>query len=467
MTKLKILLIYPSCLYAPNWGKKDNLKAHMLHLFSFLKFNNIEVEVLDLENEIGRPENEDDVTRFREKSAVLISQYDFDTVGISCWSSLDYLSSTMIAEICRNINSKCITVVGGYHPSAVPSDFLYDNSPFDFIVTGEGEIALLNICIGNIKRENVPRVIKGTALDLRKKFPLYWQEYPYIKKHSINNIYLSRGCPYSCSFCMEQSKGSMRWRSYSVDESINNITSLIDILNPKQIFIRDACFGVDNKWRKKFLSGLNRCKIDKIIWVETRIELFDKEDIDLLTNLNFVVAFGIESFSERMLQIMKKTNNPKQYIEKFLKTLSYFNEKEVPYHVFLMFNHPGETYETYNETLNFCKSFVREQSKISGFIGGSNYVFFPGSEIYMNLKAYEERFGTTVQYKEWWKEKENHYKLASSVIASSSLKDKFGEARNYWQQEINEINQQIIKKMPTKKRLFWYVKTENEKDMMF
>ena len=134
MKTSNLLLIYPSRLYAPHWGEISAIKAHMIDLFSFLKYKKIGVEVLDLENEIGRPKTEEQVKEFEEKTTKLISQFDFDIAAISCWSSLNYLSSIMVARICKNVNSKSTVVVGGYHPSALPADFMYPRSPFDFIV---------------------------------------------------------------------------------------------------------------------------------------------------------------------------------------------------------------------------------------------------------------------------------------------------------------------------------------------
>jgi radical SAM superfamily enzyme YgiQ (UPF0313 family) len=467
MINPRLLLIYPSFLYAPTYGKKEILKTHLVHLFSFLRNHNIEVDVLDLENEIGRPETDNDVKKFNETSKKLISRYDFDIVAISCWSSLNYLSSIMVGDICRDINSQCIITVGGYHPSAVPSDFLYESSPFDFIVIGEGEEALLDIIRGNLKRKKTPRIIQGSPMNLKKGVPLYWQEYPYREHQSSNIIYLSRGCPYSCAYCMEQSKGSRGWRRYTVDQSIEVLQSLIESLDPKQIKIMDPCFGFDSKWRKKFLMELCRCRIEKLLWAETRMGLIDKEDIDLLSQLNFVIAFGIESCSKKMLRIMNKTPNPEKYLRQFEETLSYLNEKEVPYQAGFMFNHPGETPETFRESIMFLRTFVNGQKKMSGFILANKYAFFPGSDIHMNLKYYDENFGTVVKHKEWWKKKMDHRELATAVAASHATKQTFGDKVDYWRHEIVEINTRIYEKMSRKTRIFWYAKMLSEKDKRF
>jgi len=455
----RLLLISPSRLYAPDWGGENRVKLHILNLFSFLKNNNIEVEILDLENELGRPIDNKEIDRFKEKSIKLISQYDFNIVAISCWSSIDYLSSIMIANICKNVSSESLVVVGGYHPSSLPSDFIYPQSPFDFIITGEGEISLLNICMNKHKRKKKPEIIQGVPLDLKKYYFLDWEHYKYFEKHQGNYIYLSRGCPFSCSYCMESSKKTRMWRSYSVSVAIKKIRRLIDIVNPKQISIGDACFAVDRNWRRKFLSELIKNKINKIFWAETRIDLLGKEDVDLLSKLNFNIEFGLESCSEKMLLLMQKTKNPVSYLNKCKNIITYMNKKEVPYRIYMLFNHPGETISTYNSSIKFLRGLIERQNKISGLINAQNYYFFPGSPIYYNLKYYEDKFGTKIRHKEWWKEKGQHERLAQDVMPSDTMKS-FIYKEDYWMEEIAELNKRCIKKMPSWISYFYLAKKE-------
>ena len=284
-------------------------------------------------------------------------------------------------------------------------------------------------------------------MNLKKDFAPDWQNYKYSEQFPVNSIYLSRGCPFSCSFCMESSKGHHSWRSYSAERAFREIKRLIAIKNPKQICISDACFGFNKTWRRKFLSALIKNKTDKIFWAQSRIDLFEKEDIDLLSKLNFSIEFGLESGSEEMLHIMKKTNKPKAYLKKCADVISYMNKKEVSYAIHLIFNHPGETKATFRATIKFFSSLFKKQNKISGSLGGQNYGFFPGSRIHRHLKYYEEKYGTEVKHKEWWKERGDHANLARSVIPSRNLILTEGEA-NYWQKDIEEINRQCFEKMP-------------------
>ncbi len=459
--KNKVLLIYPSCLYAPVWGAGVNMKSFMVNLYSYLKYHEIEVEVLDLENEIGRPVSADEAEEFQNKSLKLISNYDFHIAAISCWTSLSYLSSVMVAKICKQVNPESIVIAGGYHPSAVPSDFIYSGSPFDFIIRGEGEYALLDICRDKIKRHKKPMLIEGKVLNLNRNYVLNWGEYKYFKLcQSDIPIYLSRGCPYTCAFCMEPCKRNGNWRSYSVDKAIREIKRLTAVKNPPKISIMDACFGFNKTWRKNFLSMLIKNKINKLFWAECRIDLLDKEDIDLFSKLNFNIEFGLESCSEKMLSIMNKTRNPKSYLKRARDAITYMNKKEIAYTLFLIFNHPGETCKTYNETIQFLKSLISSQSKISGCIQAQNYAFFPGSHVHMHLKDYEKKYGTVIAHKEWWKLRGSHSKLARTVIPSRDLLDRFSDL-NYWRNEIADLNQECLTKMPPRVKAFLWAWTRD------
>lgn len=433
----------------------------MLDLFSYLNSRCINTRILDLEIEIGRPGTDEEREDFREKAAELISRVDFDIVGISCWSSLNYLSTIAVADICRRINNNACIIVGGHHPTAVPSDFDYEGNPFDFIVCGEGETALLDICRGKGKRHEMPRVVHGSPLDLTGDLPLDWDRYQYAIPNRISHLSLSRGCPFSCSFCMERhkracmgvSKGN-RWRSYSARTAIGKVEGLRSALNPLLVCFGDPCFGYARKWRRDFLHLLAKTDArDCVFWAESRADILTKEDIDSLSAMNFDVWFGLESGSPRMLEIMNKTKAPRKYLERYKEVIQYMNQKEVPYHILIMFNHPGETYETYKATFHYLESLLAGQKTISGTIMAQNYFFSPGSHVFRNIDYYEREYGTVVKHKHWWKKEADQRVLARSVVASEDedLMKRF-DGTDYWRDEISELNGEMTAKHPGRVR---------------
>jgi radical SAM superfamily enzyme YgiQ (UPF0313 family) len=455
MGKSKVLIIYPSQLYAPGWGRVNPVKPHLLSLFSFLLSRRIPVRVLDLECELGRPQNPSQLRQFEIKAEKIVAGIDFDLAAISCYTSLNYLSSVMIAGICKKINPQSINVVGGYHPSALPEDFTYKNTPFDFIVKGEGEQVLADISQKKMPRGQTPRCLQGTPLNLKNGLPLRWKEYGYSNLNQHLHLYLSRGCPFHCAFCSEFCKGASRWRAYPAAKAVGQIKALINLRSPSKIGISDACFGFNPVWRRSFLRLLIKNRVDKILGLECRVDILEKQDIDLLSRLNVNVIFGLESASVRMLRILRKASSPKQYLNRCINTLSYMNAREIPYTIYLVFNHPGETFSTYSQTIAFLRNFISSQKSMSGYIVAQNYAFFPGSHTFNHLQDHARRYGTVVAHPQWWKEKQDHARIAKEIIASKHLSQKTSGG-NFWEKDILDLNHQLFEKMPPGIKAFWW-----------
>jgi len=452
--KTKLLLIYPSQLYAPAWGGMVAVKPHLMSLFSFLYKAGVDIRMLDLENELGRPENKSQVRRFKEKASGLIAGFDFDIAAISCYTSLNYLSSVMAARLCKKTNPDCRVVVGGYHPSALPKDFMYAKSPFDFIVKGEGERALADICKGKTPKDKHPHLIQGAPLNLQNNLRLRWKEYGYLDPNRNYYLYLSRGCPFNCAFCSESCKGHPGWRALAPAKAADEIRRLIDFNHPRRISVSDACFGFNPRWRRSFLKRLDKTNINSILGLECRVDTLEKKDIDLLSRFKAIVTMGLESGSPRMIKILQKSANPKLYLKKCRDALCYMNKRKLSYIIYLVFNHPGETRSTYAETIAFLESIVQGQESMSGYIIAQNYAFFPGSHTFRHINDHKRRYGTTVAHPAWWKEPENHSQLAREITASNDL-DARTKPGNFWDKDILNLNLRIFKKMPPGIRAIW------------
>ncbi|MEK7483745.1 MAG: radical SAM protein, partial [Planctomycetota bacterium] len=406
---------------------------------------NAEVTTYEFDNMLGFPTCDTEVELFKEKAQSLLEKTSFDVVGISCWSSFNYISSVWTAKTCKKINPACTVVVGGYHPTAVPSDFTYLFSPFDFVVMNEGEHYLEKICRGEISKTRKTQVLNEQNSLLNPKIRLTTDFTIYNNK--MFGMYLSRGCPYECGYCMEGCKGRS-WKYFSIEDSMDFLEDVVHKWNPKKILFNDACFGVNPIWRKKFFKELVNRDYDIQYWAETRIDCIDEESLESLAELDFQLDFGIETFSEQMLSIMNKTKNPKKYLE----LLSYYSQKmderEIRHNIYVLYNHPGETSQTIQESILWLENFLDQKNETFMAFMEEHYSYFPGSDIYYNFSNYAKRFGTRVRHPEWWKEKGDQHRRSRQVIPSDELvqSGKLG----YYEQELKRLSEKNFDKMVPK-----------------
>ncbi len=454
----KILLIYPGRWRSDIFvHEKRDFEPCLLLLYSYLKDHGMDhVDVLDLERELELPGNLEQLNQYIHNIRRLLRQFTFDIVGISCYSTMCYLTTIAVAKVCKELSKDCKIVVGGYHASALPEDFITPEGLFDFVVRGEGEDALLEICQGAYAaKENTPLIIQGTPRDLSRGVSLRWDHFRYYEPNLRQGVGLSftRGCPFKCRYCFE-STANFKPRVYPIDLALRDIKKTIATTNPNLLWFDDPLFPAYSPWGMELLEALVKEKIQTPLVILTRLDLLKEEQISLLSKLKVRLFFGIETGSERMLTIMKKTNAPKAYLRKIEENLIYVNERKILSDVSLIFNHPGETPETLEESVSFFENIFSRIQEHSIWLVRQQYCFLPGSEIYNNLKFYEDTYGTVIRHKNWWKQPVEQSTLATDVIPSREA----GDQIQWFERTEKFINNYLKGKRAIEPHLFilWY-----------
>ncbi|MBN1206416.1 MAG: cobalamin-dependent protein [Myxococcaceae bacterium] len=424
---MKILLVNPSRFFSGEWGSGE--LNHLLVLFSHLRVRcpDVEVGVLDLERELGIPSDIDGVDWFSRHARAALASIDFDLIGISCWTSLHYLSTMEVARLAKEVNPECQVVVGGYHPSACPEDFDAPGTPVDWVVIGEGEAALEQIVRGRTdgplldRGGHLPRRLHGTPVDPAGQ-TLLWGEYRYYRGARIVPLWSSRGCPFQCSFCLDRLS---RWRALEPERVITELRRIrAAIPSVEAISLMDPIFGLNRTWRRDFLKRLGEEDLPLRFWAETRADVWPEEDVALLTGRQFQLDIGLDAVSPRMIEIMQKARDPAKYLAAFQRTSGALRQHQVRHKAYLIINYPGETLETLEETLTFCQAFRERNPEPIGTFSAQPFKFFPGNLISSNLASYRERFGTHVMHPAWWKLRQGPYHVLSArVVASRELAD--------------------------------------------
>lgn len=435
-----ILLAYPSSFHSAGWAARLDIKTSQLLLASYLaRF--YPVICADFEIEIGSPVTAMQIKRFERKVKKYLAEHEFDILALSCWTSLSYLSTLTVARICRELYPQKLIVVGGYHPSALPQDFILEENLIDYIILGEGENALKEIA-DNYSGGNRPdqATILNSSAFRQEQFVAYnWDLIDgFVQTHYPDGlpniyIYLSRGCPFGCSFCMEPLK-EKSWRAFSAEQSVNEIVESARRFKARGVAICDACFGKSSSWRKDFFQRLVDLNPDFWIIFETRPEYIDEEDIRLLAKLKTEIQFGIESGSPEMLSLMHKTKTPQRFLQKFNEVSNLLSDNGILHRANLIFNHPGETRKTLNETFAFIDSHL-QRSKSYLMWAQSFYMHFPGCELYNNMDFYEKKYGSRFGGNQWWKSNEDQYDNSTDNTPSADLS---GDDVGLWSRMFNQ-----------------------------
>ena len=354
----------------------------------------------------------------------------YDIVALSAYSSFDHLKCTAIAEMVRELHPDAVIMVGGYHPSARPLDYVFDGSPFDVAVVGEGEKPLVRVIESVAGGAPLRQVVLGPEAidDLDTLPPSDWSllgRYQKVARRyaSQAQVYLSRGCPFDCAFCMERAKREVSWRPLSVDRALNEIRTLHEFLDLRgwTLYFGDALFGMRKSWRREFLDGLARMAIPlEKYWLLIRVDLIEDEDLRLFAAANCGLGFGLESGDPAQLAIIRKSGRLDTYLDRMSNVARWAREHQVPWGANVICGHPGETPDSIRRSAKYLDELFLRRGGTTGFLSVDPFRLYPGSPIDAERDHYEQTYGTRFHRPSWWHDGDPEF-LSEWVDPSSEL----------------------------------------------
>jgi len=432
-----LLFIIPDFFFMEGLQKKlyhNDIPIGTLQLLSYLKKElNIITDIIDFRMEIKEDLNNNANNPNNDKLRNLIVKIleknniqEYQNLGISCYTSFQYLFTEFLAKIIKEEFANKKIIVGGYHPTAVPGDFTYQNAPYDFIIKGESEIILSDLLshkILNKKKSGLPQILNSEQLvDVNflpfPDYELYLAKYPFKDKFNFD-MYISRGCPYQCAFCAD----NYDFRSYSFEtfrSHFDKLTLIVERTNKRLYKIAFADQSFDNVLiNKKVIDYiLEKGLQEKFVYsCQSRVETL-ANDMELLTKLlscNFIIGYGFETLNKNMLLEMHKTEHPSRYLDLMEKIINIYENIDGPYgRLNFISGFPGENQTSFKKTIDFIHEHaLHENIQISPSLF-SNY---PNLFVYRNMNYYEKKYGTKFE-KEWWLTLSNPFK--KSVPSPSS-----------------------------------------------
>ncbi len=354
----------------------------------------------------------------------------YDVIGISVYSSYDYLVCMVLAERARQVCPEAVLVAGGYHVSARPDDIVFDGSPFDVAVVGEGERpfaeVVRSVAGGSPLRQHV---LGPDPIEDLDTLPV--TDWSLLRRYrdvartvaSQAEVYLSRGCPFDCAFCMERAKRETSWRPFSVERALEEFVALHRFLDLTTwtVYVADALFGMRKAWRREFLEKLAaRGLPTEKIWLLVRVDMIERVDLELFHRANVGLGFGLESGDPDLLAIIRKAGRLHDYLDRMKEIAVEAREVGLPWGANVIVGHPGETEDTLRKSAAYMRELFLDPRGTTGFLSVDPFRLYPGSPIDDERDTYAARFGTRFHRTEWWKDGDQEF-LSEWVDPSATL----------------------------------------------
>jgi radical SAM superfamily enzyme YgiQ (UPF0313 family) len=443
----RTLIVFPASLYGGRWATGPRVKPELVSMHTMLVRRGVAANVLDLENEVGNP-GAVDREAFFANAERLLEDVEADLIVLSCSSSLQYKASLAVAEIVRRHHPDVTIAATGFHPSVRPDDFMYDGSPFDYVIVGEPELPVCELAASAVRRPGETTVLDGVPYELSAEVVPDYSLYPYIKtKLPTLPVYFSRGCPYPGAACMRVPGQPAGWRAFPVDVTLRMISELCEY-EPGRISVMDPSFGLYDTWRREVLKALAADRNLRVpVSISARPEAFARKDLDMVYQARMRLRLDVDTLSPKLLQITGASPHPLDYVEKALDLMTYANAKGIPGLITVVFNRPGETRETADETLDRLEAYVAAQPNASLRLAATTWAYMPYADESTDIDFPAERYGTRYMHAEWWREGIPFERAARAVIASSDLSDLEPGDDSYWRPRFDALAEEIGRKL--------------------
>ncbi len=189
------------------------------------------------------------------------------------------------AQLVKEVSPKTLVAVGGLWYSALYEETIRKHPAIDFVLIGEGELTLEDLCraldtpgrdfskIPGLACRQDAKVVAGPHRELIKDInvlPLPAYDLFPMEKY-VNHTYwthfcelfTSRGCPGGCSFCYEWSqydprspKDFVSWRSRSASRIVEELEVLTKKFGVKTVVFQDDAFNVNPEMVRGVSEGI-------------------------------------------------------------------------------------------------------------------------------------------------------------------------------------------------------------------
>lgn len=333
------------------------------------------------------------------------SRYSCDVLLIHCTSADWWLVKILLSKLHASLPTyRPFTVIGGQHPTIVPNDVI-SYPLIDALVIGEGELVVEELfqhlergsditgvrnCWVKSNDEVFRNDLRPLIEDLdslpypqlnlfEERHRIRFTEKPKTENLKLVNIETSRGCPYSCTFCMNSYarklyKGLGKYyRIKSADRIIDEAKIAKEEFDVNFIQIIDDNF-LHSSDRLEELAWRFPKEVGLPVSLQASADKITERTIDLLKAMGTeILAIGIETGNEKYRrQILRKEVSDEQII----KAIRLAKDRGIGTMAYYMIGLPFEKKEYVRQTIEFNKIARPDICVVSTFYP------FPGTPLY-------------------------------------------------------------------------------------
>ncbi len=327
---------------------------------------------------------------------------DFDSVGFSTY----IFNRSVVEKLCVDVKTareNAFVFVGGgevYYSSSGMEKFC------DAVLLGEGENSIRDIAAGKIVKTQNCQIINPTAVQIKSLLDFGY----YAQPNKILYYESSRGCPFSCSYCLSGVGNTLK--TLSEEEVFADLDKFAK-MNLKLLKFVDRTFNARSDRGVSILKHIAALGCDTCFHFEISPDLITKEFIEVVGNSNagqFQFEIGIQSFNPQTLSEVSRFVKTEKLIENIKALIA---TKKANVHVDLIVGLPFEDLETFKNSFNVAYSLESQQLQV-GFLK-----ILPGTKMESEASRHEMKYSQFPPYQMF----ENKWLSQSEILSLGDFEE--------------------------------------------